>query len=292
MTIDLAKETADRAVEVADGFWIVATRHHPGGSHMFGEVNNRCLVFRVVDHGAPVLLVINGVAASAIDEVKRIERETGLDVRYILSAGGGHHVLLPAWVDAFTQAEVMVGPTRIPRTANGRKLLSMPRVTTFDPDAILPQLKGQVELLSFRGLFGAPDYHSPGEGGHDGFRMMMTMMVSMMFRMKDPVDELWTFHVPTGTLIGGENLGWMYPADAHMALPKMLKGMIKPDRVYVFKDARKVGDASMVDACWRAILKWPATTVLTYHDPAGHGFQGDGRAAIEQAVRESGQLLS
>jgi hypothetical protein len=121
--------------------------------------------------------------------------------------------------------------------------------------------------------------------------MMMNMMFAMMFRMKDPVDELWTFHVPSRTLIGGENLGWMYPKDAHAGLSRMLKGMITPDSVYLFKDARKVGDARLVDACWRSILKWPADTVLTYHDPAGHGFHGDGRTAIEAAARARGQLL-
>jgi hypothetical protein len=30
--------------------------------------------------------------------------------------------------------------------------------------------------------------------------------------------------------------------------------------------------------------------VLTFHDPAGHGFVGDGRAALEAAVRRRGQL--
>jgi hypothetical protein len=50
----------------------------------------------------------------------------------------------------------------------------------------------------------------------------------------------------------------------------MLKSMITPDSVYLFKDARKVADAKVVDACWREILAWPAQTVLTFHDPAGH----------------------
>jgi hypothetical protein len=72
----------------------------------------------------------------------------------------------------------------------------------------------------------------------------------------------------------------------------MLKGMITPDSVYLFKDARKVADAKVVDACWREILKWPAETVLTYHDPAGHGFTGDGRAALEAAARVSRQLIA
>jgi hypothetical protein len=121
--------------------------------------------------------------------------------------------------------------------------------------------------------------------------MMLNLMFSMMFRMKDPVDELWTFHVPTRTLIGGENLGWMYPKATHSTLPMMLKGMITPDSVYLFKDARKVGDAKVVEACWREILEWPAETVLTYHDPPGYGFQGNGRAALEAAARGARQIV-
>jgi hypothetical protein len=291
MAIQLEGETIGRAVEVADGFWILATKHHPGGSHSFPAVNNRCLVFRLVEDGVPLLLVINGVEDGAIPEVKRLEEETGLSVRYVLSPGGGHHVLLPAWVEAFPRASILVGPDRVPRTANGKKLMAMPRVSTFDPTSVLPQFKGQLEFVSFRGLFGAPDHKSPGEGGSDGFFMMLSMMFTMLFRMKDPVDELWTFHVASRTVIGGENLGWMYPAAAHASLPGMMKGMVKPDSVYLFKDARKVADANVVDACWRRILAWPAEAVLTYHDPPGHAFHGDGRAALEAAARERRQIL-
>ena len=292
MTIELSREEVGRAAQVADGFWIIATKHSPGGSKAFPQINNRCLVFRLVENGSPLLLVINGVEPAAISEVKRLERETGLGVRYVLSPGGGHHVLMPPWATAFPNASVLVGPTRIPRTASGKKLLAMPRVATFDPDRVLPQFAGQLEFVSFRGLFGAPDHVSPGEGGRDGLLMMLNLMFAMMFRMKDPVDELWAFHVPTQTVIGGENLGWMYPKATHAQLPRMVKGMVTPDSVYLFNDARKVADAKLVDACWRAVLKWPASTVLTYHDPAGYGFHGDGRAAIEAAARASGQLLA
>jgi hypothetical protein len=288
--IDLEHETPGRAVRVAEGFWIIATRHHPGGSQSFPEINNRCLIFELLEGERRVLLVINGVESSAIAEVKRIERETGLRVRYVLSPGGGHHVLMPPWVEAFPEASVLVGPARIPRTANGKKLLGMPRVATYDAEKLLPQFAGQLEFVSFSGLFGARDNHSPGEGGPDGIRLMVKMMWAMLFGMKDPVDELWTFHVPTRTLIGGENLGWMYPKATHAGLPGMFKSMIEPDSVYLFKDARKVADAKIVDGCWRQILKWPAGTVLTYHDPAGYGFHGDGRAAIEAAARRRGQL--
>lgn len=290
MAIDLTREGVGVAAEVADGFWIIATKHHPGGSRSFPAVNNRCLIFRLIEGGTPILLVINGVDPSAIPEVRRIEKRTGLAVRYILSPGGGHHVLLPSWVEAFPRASVLVGPERIPRTSNGKKLLALPGVSTFDPDAVLPQFEGQLEFVSFRGLFGAPDNRSPAEGAPDGFLVMLNVMISTMFRMKDPVDELWTFHVPSRTLIGGENLGWMYPKAAHAGLPMMLRRMITPDAVYLFSDARKVADARVVDTCWRAVLRWPTETLLTYHDPAGHGFHGDGRAALEAAVRRSRQL--
>jgi hypothetical protein len=290
--IDLAEETPGRAVRVAEGFWIVATRHHPGGSRSFPEINNRCLIFELVESGTRVLLVINGVEPGAIDEVKRIESETGHRVRYILSPGGGHHVLMPPWVAAFPRASVLVGPERIPRTVNGAKLLAMPSVSTYDTKDVLPQFAGQLEFVNFSGLVGAPDNRSPGEGGPDGIRLMFNMIVALLFKMHDPVDELWTFHVPTRTLIGGENLGWMFPRAVHAGLPSMFKSMIEPDAVYLFKDARKVGDAKIVNACWQRILKWPAQTVLTYHDPPGHCFRGDGRAALEAAVRRRGQLSS
>src|SRR5688572_1420381 len=182
MAIDLSLERTGIAAQVADGFWVIATQHHPGGSRQFPTINNRCLVFRVVEDGEPRLLVINGVDASVIAEVKRLEQQTGLVVRYVLSPGGGHDVLLPPWVEAFPQASVLVGPDRIPRTASGKKLLAMPRVSTFDPSAVLPNLRGQLEFVSFRGLFGAPDHKSPGEGGRDGALMMLNMMVAMLFR--------------------------------------------------------------------------------------------------------------
>ena len=84
----------------------------------------------------------------------------------------------------------------------------------------------------------------------------------------------------------------MYPKAVHSHLPMMVKGMVTPDSVYLFKDARTVADARVVDACWRAVLKWPAETVLTFHDPAGYGFHGDGRAALEAAARSRNQLLA
>src|SRR5258706_10526487 len=73
--IHLDREVWNQGVEVADGFWIVATHHRPGFSKMNPEVNNRCMIFRLRDGetGQPMLVVANGVDPRAMPEVRQIE---------------------------------------------------------------------------------------------------------------------------------------------------------------------------------------------------------------------------
>src|SRR6187551_3415197 len=147
---DLSAETPGRAAPVFDGVWLIATTHRPGLSkHMF-EINNRCFVFRLFDQpaGRAVLLVVNAVdPAQAVGEVRRLERETGLPVAAIVSPGGGHHLHMPAWHAAFPSATLLVGPERIPRTANGRKLMELGRVETLSLEDPFPQFRGQLEAV-------------------------------------------------------------------------------------------------------------------------------------------------
>jgi hypothetical protein len=280
-------------VPVFDGVWLIATRHRPGLSkHMF-EINNRCFVFRLFDQhaGRSVLLVVNAVEPTqSIAEVRRLERETGLPVVAIVSPGGGHHLHIAAWHEAFPAAKCLVGPERIPRTANGRKLMQLRRFETLSLDDPFPQFRGQLEAVLFHGLAGPPDHQSAGEGARDTrFAHMRRMFKFMTAKQNDPVDELWLHHVPSQTVIGGENLTWYYPAAALRGAPFMLKSMVKPDRVQIMTIARKVADRDAVAACWRRILSWPCRTLLTYHDVPGSGFVGDGRAALAAAVEHSKQ---
>jgi len=293
-SFDLASETTGRAVRVFEGVWLIATRHRPGLSkHMF-EINNRCFVFRLLDQktGKPVLLVVNAVdPAQAVLEVQRLERETGLRVSAIVSPGGGHHLHMPAWHAAFPAAKLLVGPERIPRTANGRRLMELGRVETLSLDDPFPQFRGQLDAVVFHGLGGPPDHRSAGEGAPDTrFQHMKKMFKIMTAKQTDPVDELWLHHVPSQTVIGGENLTWYYPKAAMRGAPFMLKSMVKPDAVTLMTMARKVAAPEKVAACWRRILSWPCRTLLTYHDVFGSGFVGDGRAALTAAVTRAKQL--
>jgi hypothetical protein len=290
--IHLERETFGKAAELADGFWVIATRHRPGLSKMMFEINNRCLVFRLnAPQGGPVLLVANAVdPAQSLDEVRRIERESRLKVGYVLSVGGGHHLHMAPWVDAFPEAQVLLPPVRLPRTRNGQKLMQLPRVTTMNLEDPLPQFKGQLDAVLFHGLVGFPDHRSPAEGGPDNFLAMLKMMTMMFRGPKDPVDELWLHHAASGTVIGGENLAWYYPGEEYQKLPFMGKKMLKPDKVWLMDMARKVKDPAVVADCWKKVLAWPATTLMTYHDPPTRAVTSDPKAALERAVRDAKQI--
>jgi hypothetical protein len=287
-------ETIGKAVEVAPGMWVVATRHRPGLSRYMFEINNRCLVFRLHDAklGRQVLVVVNAVdPVVAIPEVRRLEHETGLTVRYILSVGGGHHLQLDPWHDQFTQAQVLLCPIRIPFTAHGKELMKLPRVTLMDAADPLPQFRGQLDAVLFTGLVGPADHQSPAEGARDTRLGYMGRMAKFMTApMKMPVDELWIHHVASGTVVAGENLAWIYTAEALRGQPFMLRSMLKPDRLWIWTMARKVGDARAVAESWRRILAWPARTVMTYHDAATVAVTVNAKASLEAAVREAKQL--
>ena len=295
-TLDLSAETPARAIPVFAGVWQIATRHRPGLSKKMFEINNRCFVFRLFDQraGRPTLLVVNAVdPAQAIPEVRRLERETGLRVSAVVSPGGGHHLQFAPWHREFTDARMLLCPVRIPHTANGQRLMSLPRVEAMDLADPLPQFRGQLDALLFDGLAGPADHQSPGEGGADTrFAHVKRMLKFMVAPGRTPVDELWLHHVPSGTVIAGENLMWIYRRQDLRDAPFMLKGMIKPDRLALFTLPRKVGDPQKVAACWRRVLTWPSRTLMTYHDPPGVAFVGDGRAALAAAVEHAGQLRS
>jgi hypothetical protein len=292
-TIDLSIEAFGQVRQVADGFWLIATRHRPGLSRHLFECNNRCLVFRLYDQaaGASCLVVVNAVdPEQAIPEVRRLERETGLPVRYVISPGGGHHLHMAPWHAAFERARILFCPVRVPATANGRKLLELPRVELMSLEDPLPQFRGQLDAVIFHGLVGPSDERTPAEGGSDSLFSMMRNMVKVA-RARTPADELWLHHAPSGTVIAGENLAWFYPRAEYKAGGFLARQMLKPDKLWVWEMPRRVADRSAVAACWRRVLSWPARTVMTFHDVCGSaGSMGDGQAALRAAVEASGQL--
>jgi hypothetical protein len=157
-------------------------------------------------------------------------------------------------------------------------------------DDPLPQFRGQLDAVIFHGLVGPADSRTPAEGGSDSMLAMMKGMVHVM-TSRAPADELWLHHAASGTVIAGENLAWFYPKAAYDTQPFMARQMVKPDKLWIWTVARRVGDAETVAACWRRVLAWPARTVMTFHDVIGTaGSTGEAQSALRAAVEASGQL--
>lgn len=49
--------------------------------------------------------------------------------------------------------------------------------------------------------------------------------------------------------------------------------------------ARKVSDPKLVSESWKKILSWPSGTVMTYHDPAGVVYSGNGQEEPSHIVK-------
>jgi hypothetical protein len=280
-------ETWHEATEVFPGFWSVPTRHRPGGSQQMPEINNRCLVFRVTEPVGAALVAVNQTSAAAIPAVKRIEEQTGLRVRHLLSPGGGHHLQVAPWHEAFPEATVWFEPVRIHRTANGAKLLALPRVKNMPLVDPFPAWKGELEVLVFDGLYGLSDEQSPHEGGADTMFSSLKLMFRFMVGVSDPTSEVWLHHVPSGTVIGGENLGWMMPA-AELARRPMMERSMYQAGAWINTMARPVADKAKIAAHWKTVLGWPAKTLITFHDWPGYALT-DGKATLETAVRGTKQ---
>ena len=270
----LDREAFGEAAEVADGLWILATRHHGGGFSRLPEWNNRAFVVRVPDG----LVVLNGTRpALSFDAIRGLESAVGSAVICVASSGGAHHGFLGDWHDAFPSARIVIG-ARVSRTRNGQRLMGLDRVQLFDG---LPECDGVLDVLSFDGLLGPAEYASPTDGGGDSLWATLQAF-RQMASPSDPYEELWVHHRATGTVIGGENLAPYVSAEAHARLGFMLRMGMKKDRVQI--GGRKVGDRDRVAAHWATIRGWGGRTLLSYHDVLGCGFVGDVAAALGAAT--------
>ncbi|MEM7154833.1 MAG: hypothetical protein AAF799_18430 [Myxococcota bacterium] len=287
----LQREAYGQAVPVAEGFWLLATRHHGAGLSRFPEANNRSFILRLTDAGTgrPGLVVFNATdPVQAFPAVRRVCAETGLDVREVVSTSGGHHAYMGAWHDEFPQAQLRVGARRVPHTTQGRELLARPRVDTMDPGDPLPHYAAQLEAVTFTEFLGPPEFASPLAGGADS--LWATIVAARrLLSSTDPYDELWLYHRATDTVIGGENLAPSFTPQAHAALPFVVRRTVKLGRVAVH---RKMIDPEAIDRSWRAVLRWPGRTLLGMHDSVGGGFRGDVASALRDAAQRRGQLIA
>lgn len=284
-------EAPGTAAPLAEGFWVLATRHHGGGFTRFPEANNRAFVFALHDTvlDRRGLVVANATEPEQSFEAMRgLAAETGLDVIAVISGGGGHHSYLGAWREEFSGAQIWIGE-RAAGTSNGQKLLALDRVAKLPAEAPLPQFAGQLDAVVFGGLLGPAEFESPTEGAPNSIWSLMKAMPKLL-STKEPFDELWLRHAASNTVIAGENLAPWWSRAAHAEMPYLVRKSIEAEVVTIPKQGRKVGDPERVAACWRTVTAWSGRTLLHMHDTVGGGFVGDVPAALRAAATAAGEL--
>lgn len=286
---DISRETSGQLAEVSDGFWLLSTRHRGGGFSLFPEVDNRAFVLQLTDshHGREVLVVINATdPQQSFAQLDELSRQLGIPVAYVLSCGGAHHGYLAAWHGHYPKAQVLLSDERIPKTRNGKKLMQLQRVSTFDAHDPLPMFRHQLAAHSFTGLLGAREYPSPSDGDANSFVRAAAAMWQLA-RPTDHYDQLWLFHRASATTIAGENLAPYYSAAAHARLGWLLRQTLPCEQL---KLATAIWDRDAVTRGWQTITRWKARQLLGVHDAVGSCFSGDVATALRKLATKAGQL--
>lgn len=313
--IDFSQEDWDTPVEFFDGCWVIANRHCPGLNHAM-ELNNRTFVFRLREKssGREVLVVFGHADGRAIDAVKALETQTGLEAAWIIGNGGGHHLFLDLWYEAFPKARILVPAMRIPHTANGKalsqkypdrwELMHGPRPKVLDEFgdqidlAIFDQLHQYKDETSIAG--GSAKDHASPPSNVGGFSLLKRMG-PMMKDMSQRNDEVFLFHRAAGLAIAGHNFQLSFIPKGYKPAPRfkmkaggfpmnLMMSMMMPKGG--FKSTLEmmpspIADPAVHAATWERVLDWDFRAWTSAHDPPGVCGPDLERAELKEQIRAS-----
>jgi hypothetical protein len=313
--LDFLGEDFDKAHKFFEGCWVIGNKHAAGLNRAL-EVNNRTFVFQLKDKsGADTLLAFGPGRQPVIDAVKTIESDTGLKLGWVIGNGGGHHMFLSLWYDAFPEARVLVPAKRVPDTRNGLELaerykdrwelLEGPRC-----EVLAEEFGDQIDTAVFDQLFTYPDQeaakfgaakdHSSEEVHLGGFKLMK-FFGALTKNVSQPNDEVFLFHKASGLVIAGHNFQFIYKPKGYKAPTKhklngggfplsIMFNMMMP--AGSFKSALEgqpgpIADPEVHASTWSAVLDWDIKAWTSCHDVptvCGPDVDGDG---IKELVRAS-----
>ena len=163
--LHLDDEQPGKAINAADGVWVIATKHRPGfNRHMF-EINNRTVVFRAArpEPGAAGAAGGQRQRPGPGGERGSPDRTRDRAAREVRRVAGRR----PS-PDAGPLARgVPRGPDpgaadpHPPHRTTGRKLMKLPRVVKMDLTTPLPQFRGELDAVLFHGLVGGATTSAP-----------------------------------------------------------------------------------------------------------------------------------
>jgi hypothetical protein len=282
-------------VKFFEGCWVIASRHNPGLLSSM-ELNNRVFVFELRGReGKGVLLVFGCGGPSTIAAVREIEKRSGTNVAWIVGNGGGHHLFLSLWYDAFPEARILVPAKRVPYTRNGQELqkryaarwelMHGPR-----PKQLVDELGSEIDVVIFDQLFhyndenvarimASPKDHRSPPASLSGFSLLMAMGKAMK-DTSQPNDEVTLFHRASGLVVGGHNYQLAFTPKGHATPPKfklktggfpmgVLMSMMMPKGKFVSMFEGQPGpiaDSRVHADEWRMVLDWDIRAWTTAHN--------------------------
>ena len=318
--VDFSREDWESAAEIADGAWVIATRHNPGLAGGL-ELNNRTFVFKVKNRaGGDQLLSFGCGNAATIEAVQKLEGDTGLKLGWVVGNGGSHHLFLDLWYQAFPDARVLVPAQRVPHTKNGKELAQKyaerwELMHGPKPQQLVDEFGDQIDCVIFDQLLAnkepdattgvAQDHRSKGNKLSGFGRLKLFSRISKDF--SQPNDEVFFFHRATGLVIAGHNFQFIYRPKGYKAPPRfkmqdggfplniMLKFLL-PDGS--FKSAfegqpQPIADPKVHAQEWDAVLNWDIRHWTSCHNPpqiCGPDMSGDEiKAAVRASLARTGE---
>jgi hypothetical protein len=320
--LNFSSEDWDLPVEFFEGCWVIASKHNPGLLTCM-ELNNRVFVFKLRDRaGKDVLLVFGCGGPSTVAATRAIERKTGTKVGWIVGNGGGHHLFLSLWYDAFPEARVLVPAKRVPFTRNGLEL-QQKYASRWElmhgpkPKQLVEEFGREIDVVIFDQLFhykdqnvaqimASPKDHTSPPGSLSGFSLMMAMGKAMK-DASQPNDEVTLLHRASGLVVGGHNYQFAYTPKGYSAPSKfklksggfpmnVLMSMMMPKGKFasLFEgQPGPIADSKIHAAEWKMVLDWDLRAWTTAHNPptiCGPDLSGaDLKAAIRASIARTGE---
>lgn len=101
MPFDLSKESIEGYAKVFDGVYTVVEYHRPGYSDDMPRLSNRGFVFEMDTKKSGKHLIMSGIpGVECIAKVQAIEKDTGLELKKIITSGDFHHMAMKDWVSS------------------------------------------------------------------------------------------------------------------------------------------------------------------------------------------------
>lgn len=218
--------------KVATDAYTVSEPHHPAGAKGMGEINNRAFIYAVETKENGKHLLMSGIPGpGCIPKVQQIEKDTKLALLVIVGSGDFHHMATKNWLDAYPKIRIYHSNVKFPNTRNGSTILAnaeyKARLTLMDgPDfPMLAQYSKTLRFFGFNQFFTYSDQEWMSKDANSSTKLGTMGFMKKFSGVKADQKYLsvWTYHVPTRTLVAEHNFRVYYSKEHMKTQPMVIK---------------------------------------------------------------------